>query len=230
MHNRARARLEAPVRPASPTGGPRVLLVDDHVIFRRGLRALLEEHGIDVVAEAPDGGTALGVARRVTPDVVVVDLNMPVLSGVDTIARLAHDMPAVRVLVITVSSSGDDIIDAILAGACGYLLKDDATDTIIEGVRAAAAGQSLISPRMAARLLERLRRHVTRPDHRTTHLTPREIEVLQLVTKGMDNTAIGSALSISPSTVRNHVSNILEKLEVENRIQAAVIAVQSGLV
>jgi DNA-binding NarL/FixJ family response regulator len=212
---------------------PRVLLVDDHDLFRTGLRTLLEEQGIDVVGEAETGTRALEQIRETAPEVVVMDLNMPGISGVEATRQIAMIAPLTRVLVLTISDQDSDIMDAILAGACGYLLKDASIDQLIAGINAAAAGESLVSPAIASRVLQRLRATSSSPRDAETirsELSDREIQVLKLIANGKDNAQIAGELHISPKTVKNHISNILMKLQIENRIQAAVYAVRSGLV
>jgi NarL family two-component system response regulator LiaR len=211
----------------------RVLLVDDHDLFRTGLRNLLEEQGVHVVGEASTGTEALRMIREVAPDVVVMDLNMPGISGVEAIRQISMIAPLTRVVVLTISDHEDDVMDAIVAGACGYVLKDVSIEQLIIGIRAAAKGESLISPAIATKVLQRVRatgssRHEA--ELIQSELSDREIQVLKLVANGKDNARIAADLHISPKTVKNHISNILMKLQIENRIQAAVYAVRSGLV
>jgi DNA-binding NarL/FixJ family response regulator len=208
----------------------RVVIVDDHDVFRRGLARLLADHDIDVVGQAADGWEALKAVGRLAPDVVVMDLNLPQMSGIDAISRMSVDAPATRVLVLTISADEIDVTKAILAGASGYLLKDASIDEIVAGVRAAAAGESLISSKVATTLLEQIRATTHAAAEHQAELSDREIEVMRLVAEGMDNATIASVLYISPQTVKNHISNILAKLQMENRIQAAVYAVRQGLV
>jgi DNA-binding NarL/FixJ family response regulator len=211
----------------------RVVVVDDHDLFRSGLRNLLEEQGVNVVGEAANGQTAIRLASDLAPDVVIMDLNMPGLTGVETTRKLAGIAPLTRVVVLTISADDDDVMDAVMAGACGYLLKDSSIQDLIVGIRAAAAGESLISPQIAGKLLQRLRSQSTSEDAAATiraELSNREIEVLKLIANGKDNAQIARDLFISPKTVKNHISNILMKLQIENRIQAAVYAVRSGIV
>jgi DNA-binding NarL/FixJ family response regulator len=211
----------------------RVVVVDDHDLFRTGLRNLLEEQGVNVVGEAANGQTAIRLASELAPDVVIMDLNMPGLTGVETTRKLAGVAPLARVVVLTISAEDDDVMDAVMAGACGYLLKDSSIQDLIVGIRAAAAGESLISPQIAGKLLQRLRSQSTNEDAAATiraELSHREIEVLKLIANGKDNAQIARDLFISPKTVKNHISNILMKLQIDNRIQAAVYAVRSGIV
>lgn len=207
------------------------MVVDDHELFRRGLVGILVERGIQVVAEASLGREAIALVTERDPDVILMDLNMPGMSGIEAIQRLTAIAPLKPVVVITVMADEDSLMDALLAGACGYVLKDQPIDQIVEAVRAAARGESLISPRVASRLVHRIRepRHAESAGH-DPKLTARELEVLQFVTRGIDNREIARSLFLSEHTVKNHVSNILLKLQVENRIQAAVRAVRGRLV
>jgi DNA-binding NarL/FixJ family response regulator len=162
-----------------------------------------------------------------------MDLNMPGMTGVETTRKLAGIAPLTRVVVLTISADDDDVMDAVMAGACGYLLKDSSIQELIVGIRAAAEGESLISPQIAAKVLRRLRAQSSSEDAAETiraELSDREIEVLKLIANGKDNAQIARELFISPKTVKNHISNILMKLQIDNRIQAAVYAVRSGIV
>ena len=212
---------------------PRVVLVDDHDLFRTGLVTLLTEQGVHVVGEAGTGEAALRVVREIAPDVVVMDLNMPGISGVEATREITAVAPRTRVVVLTISADDNDVVDAVMAGACGYLLKDSSIQQLIAGIRAAAAGESLISPQIAGKVLQLLRVQGTggeKAEVMTTTLSDRELDVLKLIAIGKDNADIARDLFISPKTVKNHISNILMKLQIENRIQAAVYAVRSGLV
>jgi DNA-binding NarL/FixJ family response regulator len=210
----------------------RVVIVDDHPVYRQGLAKLLVECDVDVVAQAGNGADAIRVVEEMAPDVVVMDLNMPGMSGVDVTRRLTERNPATRVLVVSVSAQEDDVTEAILAGASGYVLKDGPVEEVVAGIQAAAAGESLISPRIATMLLGRIRSdEPAEPDvPGKTSLSERELQVLQLVAEGKGNHEIGEALFIGQSTVRNHISSILMKLQVENRVQAAVRAVRDRIV
>jgi DNA-binding NarL/FixJ family response regulator len=223
----------ADARQETQTTSPRVLLVDDHDLFRTGLRNLLEEQGVQVVGECGNGTEALRLVREVAPDVVVMDLNMPGISGVEATRQISMIAPLTRVLVLTISDHDADVMDAILAGACGYLLKDASITELLSGINAASVGESLISPTIATKVLQRVR--ASSASHREaqliqSELSDREIEVLKLIANGKDNAMIAGELHISPKTVKNHISNILMKLQIENRIQAAVYAVRSGIV
>jgi DNA-binding NarL/FixJ family response regulator len=210
----------------------RVMLVDDHDLFRTGLRNLLEEQGLDIVAEASEGATALRRVRELAPDVVVMDLNMPGMNGIEATREIARLAPLTRVVVLTISDQDGDVMDAIVAGACGYLLKDSSIEDLMQGIRAASVGEALISPHIASKVLQRIRATGVQEDAALPQpeLSHRETEVLRLIANGKDNAEIARELHISPKTVKNHISNILMKLQIENRIQAAVYAVRRGLV
>jgi DNA-binding NarL/FixJ family response regulator len=211
----------------------RVLIVDDHDLFRTGLRNLLEEEGVLIVGEAGTGAEAVRIVRELAPDVVVMDLNMPGMGGVDATRHITEAAPLTRVVMLTISDEDSDVMDAILAGACGYLLKDASIQDLVTGIRAAARGESLISPHIAAKVLQRVRATSAQPEIAEiihAELSDREIEVLKLIANGKDNALIAAELHISPKTVKNHISNILMKLQIDNRIQAAVYAVRSGIV
>ncbi len=213
---------------------PRVLLVDDHDLFRTGLAKLLTEQGVHVIGEAPTGEAALRLVDELTPDVVIMDLNMPGLGGVDATREISASAPRTRVVVLTISEDDDDIVDAIMAGACGYLLKNSTVQELVAGISAAADGDSLISPQVGTKVLQQLRAQAGGVRRDTAapriELSERELDVLRLIAIGKDNAQIAQELFISPKTVKNHISNILMKLQIENRIQAAVYAVRSGIV
>jgi DNA-binding NarL/FixJ family response regulator len=185
-----------------------------------------------IVGEAPNGKVAAAMARELQPDVVVMDFSMPIMDGVEATRQIIAENPAARVFMLTISADETNVLDALLAGACGYELKDASAATLVHGVTAAAQGQSLISPAIAAHLVKRLREvNVVRPAaaEQTSDLTTREVEILRLVAEGKENSQIAHELFISPKTVKNHVANILDKLSIENRIQAAVFAVRVGI-
>ena len=210
-----------------------MLIVDDHDLFRTGLRNLLEEQGVVLVGEAATGADAVKLVRERNPDVVVMDLNMPGMGGIDATRQITATAPLTRVVMLTISEDDSDVMDAILAGACGYLLKDSSIQDLMTGIRAASRGESLISPNIAAKVLQRVRATSTQPEIASSiraELSDREIEVLKLIANGKDNAVIAAELHISPKTVKNHISNILMKLQIDNRIQAAVYAVRSGIV
>jgi DNA-binding NarL/FixJ family response regulator len=202
-------------------------------LFRTGLRNLLEDQGLEIVGEAANGMDAVRLVRDLAPDVVVMDLNMPAMSGVEATRHITSHSPLTRVIVLSISDQDSDVMDAIVAGACGYLLKDASIQEVVSGIRSAAVGGSLISPHIASKVLQKLR--ATSPDPHSAatiraELSDRELEVLKLIANGKDNAQIAKDLVISPKTVKNHISNILMKLQIENRIQAAVYAVRSGIV
>jgi len=208
----------------------RVVVIDDHELFRGGMVQLLEERGIKVLGEAGLAADGIRQVCDLNPDVVLMDLTMPGMSGIEATHRLSAVAPLVRVLVLTVAADQQSVTDALLAGACGYLVKDAPIDQIIEGIKAAARGESSISPRIASQLVQRLREPAElEPRLGGAELTPRELQVLELIARGVDNPGIARALYLSQHTVKNHVSSILVKLQVENRIQAAVRAVRGGL-
>lgn len=209
------------------------MLVDDQLLFRRGLRALLEEvTDFEIVGEASDGREAIGVARATRPDAILMDINMPVVNGVEATRAIKAEFPEVRVVALTVSDSDDDLFEAIKAGAQGYLLKDLRPEELFDMLRAVTRGETPISPAIAGKLLTEFRR---RPWHEPSEtagwdLTSRELEVLQLVAEGLGNAEIAARLFIVEGTVKNHLHNILEKLHLENRVQAAAYAIREGLV
>ncbi|MGI8730635.1 MAG: response regulator, partial [Solirubrobacteraceae bacterium] len=188
--------------------------------------------GLEVVADCSRGEEAVRRAAELRPDVVVMDVNMPGMSGIEATRAVLDASPASAVLMLTISDSEDDVLDAVLAGASGYLLKEATLEEIVSAIRATGAGQSSIAPRVASGLLARLRRHGERERNRTveSNLSARELHVLRLLVAGCDNGEIGARLHVSSGTVKYHVSGMLVKLGVENRIQAAVLAARSGLV
>src|SRR3954449_8178891 len=211
----------------------RVLIVDDHDLFRTGLRALVAESGFDA-AEAASGEAALRRVAELKPDVVVMDLNMPGMSGIEATRVLLEIVPEAAVLILTISNDDTRVIDAVRAGARGYLLKDAPLEEILAGIRAAAAGQTMIAPRIAGALFNHVRETEDAPPSEVSStapgLSPREQEVLELVGEGCDNAEIAQRLYLSQSTVKNHVSRLLEKLGAETRVQAAVYGIRRGLV
>jgi DNA-binding NarL/FixJ family response regulator len=209
----------------------RVVIADDHPFYRDGLSNSLNSTGIDDAAQAANGEAAIRAVQETAPDVVVMDLNMPGMSGLEATRQLTEVAPHTRVLVLSVSAQEEDVTEAILAGASGYVLKESPVEEVVAGIQAAAAGQALISPRIATLLLARLREQAQAQREVTTmQLSERELDVLGLLADGKANHEIAEALYISPSTVRNHVANILAKLHVDNRVQAAVRAVRGRIV
>jgi DNA-binding NarL/FixJ family response regulator len=212
-----------------------VFLVEDHRLFRQGLSELLaaNDPALRIVGSVSTAEEALEQIPDLLPDVVLMDLHLPAMTGTEAIRRLAVLCPPVRVLVISGSAQDRDVVDAVLAGARGYILKSAPVEEITTGIHAAAKGASLLSPVVAAQLLEHVRANAL-PLHvgvaPVGQLTPRELEVLRLMAQGMENAEIARDLVISTSTARNHVASILAKLQMHNRIQAAVYAVRHGVI
>jgi two-component system NarL family response regulator len=221
---------------ARPPSGDaiRVMICDDHALFRRGLIMVLEsEEGIEVVGEAENGEEAIARVEDLAPDVVLMDVRMPRISGIEATRAIAESVPAAKILMLTVSDEEDDLYEAIKAGATGYLLKEISIEEVATAIRAVVSGQSLISPSMASKLLTEFTSLSKRADERqsvpTPRLTDRELEVLKLVAEGMSNREIAGELYISENTVKNHVRNILEKLHLHSRMEAVVYAVREKL-
>jgi NarL family two-component system response regulator LiaR len=209
----------------------RVLVADDHTIVRKGICALLNtEPQIEVVGEAKDGAEAVELTRRFRPDIVLMDLVMPGMDGLEAIRCIAADQPAVRILVLTSFAGDDKVLAAIRSGALGYLLKDSGPEELVQAIRQVHCGQSSLHPTIARRLLHQLCRAPDKAGDRAEALTERETEVLKLVAQGRSNCEIADRLSISEATVRTHVSNILAKLDLSSRTQAALFALREGLV
>jgi two-component system NarL family response regulator len=226
---------EAPPTTASgPAPVIRVVICDDHALFRRGLRMVLEaEDGMAVVAEAGDGEASIRLVEEHQPDVVLMDVRMPVLSGIEATRVIRERVPAAKVLVLTVSDDEHDLYEAVKAGAAGYLLKEISIDEVAAAIRCVVSGQSLISPSMAAKLLTEFTNLARKAEERQSvpvpRLTERELEVLKLVAQGLSNREIAGELYISENTVKNHVRNILEKLHLHSRMEAVVYAVREKL-
>ena len=222
-----------PASEAGTTEATRVLIVDDEDLFRSGVAGLLREEGLDVVGEATDADEALRLVEDLAPEVVLMDIHMPGPTGVDATWKITANAPLTNVVILTMSAEESDVVDAIIAGACGYVLKDAPMSQLIDAIRAAAAGDALISPSIAMHLLRRLRGRdgsVATAGAAQMELTDREMEVLKLIASGQDNAQIARQLFLSPKTVKNQVTSILRKLQMENRIEAAVYAIRSGLV
>jgi two-component system, NarL family, response regulator LiaR len=203
-----------------------VLVVDDHAVVREGLRAFLElQDGIEVVGEAADGQEAVEASARLLPDVVLMDLVMPRLDGVSAMRALRERAPRSRVVVLTSFLDDDKLLPALRAGAAGYLLKNAQPEELVRGIRAANAGQALLDPSAAARLVDTL----AATEEPLERLTPREREVLVLIGRGFPNKRIAQELRLSEKTVKTHVGHVLAKLGVSDRTQAAVVAVRAGL-
>ena len=208
----------------------RVLIVDDHTVVRDGLSAMLErEEDITVVGEAENGVTGVEQADRLLPDVVLMDLRMPELDGVGAMRRIREDHPEINFLVLTTFDTDEYIYDAIEAGAKGFLLKDASREDLFKAVRAVARGESLIEPGIAARVLNRFAQ-LTRESAPQELLSERERQVLDLLAKGSANKEIAASLSLSESTIKTHVANIFQKLEVNDRTSAVTQALQRGII
>jgi DNA-binding NarL/FixJ family response regulator len=203
----------------------RVLLVDDHPVVRAGLAGMLAaDEGIAVVGEAGDGEAALRLAAELDPDVVLMDLRLPGLDGVEATARLHARHPRTRVVVLTTYSTDNDILRAVEAGAAGYLLKDVTASALAAAVRAAARGETVLAAPVATRLMTELRRGASE------RLTPRESDVLRLVAEGLSNAEIGARLYISEPTVKSHLQRVFSKLGVDDRTRAVTVAITRGLI
>jgi DNA-binding NarL/FixJ family response regulator len=213
----------------------RVLVADDHELMRDGLRAMLDaQQDMEVVGEAEDGVRAVDEAIRLRPDVVIMDIRMPRLDGIEATKRLAaHGERGPRVLVLTTFDLDEYVYEALRAGAGGFMLKDTPPSQLAEAVRTVAGGEALLAPAVTKRLIER---YVSSPPsdtvkrERFAELTDRELEVLQLLTRGLSNGEIGEQLFLSEATVKTHVTRVLSKLGVRDRVQAVVLAYESGLV
>jgi len=215
----------------------RVVVADDQALVRAGFRMILEANGIEVVAEAADGAEAVEAARRLRPDVVLMDIRMPGMDGIEATRRLAAEDgaggPPVRVLVLTTFDLDDHVYDALQAGASGFLLKDVSREELVAAVRVVAAGEALLAPSVTRRLLAEFARQ--RPAARPTPaaleaLTPREQDVLRLLARGLSNAEIAAQLVVGEATVKSHVAHVLMKLDLRDRIQAVIVAYEMGLV
>jgi NarL family two-component system response regulator LiaR len=217
---------EAPPADGGGTVPIRILIVDDHSVVRQGLRMFLAlDPELEVVGEAGDGAAAVRMTRQLKPDVVLMDLLMPEMDGIAATAAIRHELPDTEVLALTSVLEDGSVVGAVRAGAIGYLLKDTQADELCRAIRAAAAGQVQLSPQAAARLMREMR-----SPESPEPLTEREKEILRLLARGKANKEVAQALQIGEKTVKTHVSNILAKLGVQSRTQAALYAVRIGLV
>jgi len=234
-------------RSAGPGAGPgrtgglepiRTLIVDDHALFRRGLEMVLEaEPDIELVGQASDGEEAVEKAGESLPEVILMDIRRPRTSGIEACRALKELVPSTKIVMLTISDEEEDLFEAIRAGASGYLLKDIPLDEVADTVRAVNGGQSLINPSMAGKLLTEFATLARRDDDDSRpqqvpapKLTDREMQVLKLVARGMNNRDIAKELFISENTVKNHVRNILEKLQIHSRMEAVMVAVREKLI
>ncbi len=224
-------RDQSAQQPSNPVSDSiRVLIADDHNVVRSGLHALLDsEEGIEVVGEAADGQEAILKARALNPDVILLDLVMPRKSGIEAIQEIKQENAEARILVLTSFSDDDKVFAAIKAGALGYLLKDSSAQELLQAVRDVYHGESSLHPVIARKLIRELNRPATNMPPSAEPLTEREVEVLVFVARGYSNQGIADVLVIGERTVRTHVSNILSKLHLANRTQAALYALKEGL-
>lgn len=208
----------------------RVLLVDDHTLFRSGLKALLQRQGdFEIVGEAGDGLEGVKLAEQLKPDAVLLDLDMPVMHGRDALAQILSSQPELAVLMLTVSEDGEDLAECMRLGARGYLLKNIHADFLLGSIRRAVEGDSVLSPEMTAKLVQRLRAPApAQQPSEYESLTPRERETLAWLAQGASNKQIARTMDVAESTVKVHVQNILRKLNLHSRVQAAVYAVENG--
>lgn len=212
------------------SGKLKVLLIDDHKLFRSGVKALLaRQTDIEVVGEAADGLDGVKLARQLKPDIVLLDLDMPGVSGREAVRTLAGELPQTRVLMLTVSEDAEDLLDTLRAGAAGYLLKNIDTEYFVDAIRRAAAGESVVSPQMTGKLVAGLKRPAVASSPDKDRLTAREREILVALARGAGNKEIAREFELAESTVKIHVQNILRKLNLTSRVQAAVYAVEHGI-
>ena len=203
-------------------GGCRVVVVDDHELFRHGITEMLEEHGVRVVASAATAEEALELVARLEPDVVLMDLGLPGMPGIEAIRRLATTHPDIPVVVLSALVEEDELMGAILAGASGYVLKSAAIEEVLASLHAASEGDAVVAPELAGKLLGRIRRVRAGAPDPAEALSERELQVLDLMSEGFNNADIAARLFISQNTVKNHVASILDKLDASNRVQAVV--------
>ncbi|MBN1318910.1 MAG: response regulator transcription factor [Anaerolineales bacterium] len=212
----------------------RIMLADDHALFRRGVAAVLALlPDVELVGEANDGLEAIKLARKTKPDLILMDLNMPGVDGLGALKQIKEEMPKVNIIVLTVSDEDADLFEAIKAGAQGYLIKNVRQEQLLEAIETVTRGEAFLSSATTARILKQFREPARiEPKNLNTseELTGREMQVLELVVEGLSNNQIGEVLSITGRTVKNHVSNILSKLHLQNRVQAVAYAVREGLV
>ncbi|MBP9713081.1 MAG: response regulator transcription factor [Sterolibacterium sp.] len=211
----------------------RILLIDDHTLFRSGIKALLQRQpGFDVVGEAGDALEGVKRAKTLQPDVVLLDIHMPGITGREAVSLVADEAPDARILMLTVSEDVEDLLQALRAGAHGYLLKNIETDFLVNAIRSAVDGDSVMSPQMTSKLMKSVSTPQTAPaavPADKDRLSPREREILGFLARGASNKEIARSLELAESTVKIHVQNILKKLNLLSRVQAAVYAVEHGL-
>ncbi len=210
----------------------RTLVVDDQELVRAGFRMILERGGLEVAGEAADGAAAVSLTRSLEPDVVLMDIRMPVMDGIEATRQVVQRNPGTKVVVLTTFDLDEYVLDAVRAGASGFLLKDIPPADLVHAVRVVARGDALLAPSLTRRLLERFAATPRRPPEASLleRLTPREQEVVRLVASGLSNAEIGATLFLSEATVKTYVSRLLAKLDVRDRVQLTVLAYESGLV
>jgi len=214
-----------------PDHAVRLLLADDHRMLRESLRRSMEDNGFDVVGEAPDGAEAVRLAEELRPDVILMDVTMPVLDGVEATRQVRDRVPGTQVVILTMHADREVLVDAIRAGAAGYLVKDCSTEEVVDTVRKAATGETALSPELAASMLGEVRELVRREEAGAEPIiSKREEEVLQLIADGLSTTEVAAKLFISVKTVKNHLASIYQKLDTRDRTQAVLQAVRMGIV
>jgi len=208
----------------------RLMLADDHRMLREGLSRSMSEHGFDVVGEARDGLEAVNMAYALTPDVVLMDVSMPEMDGVEACRQVRLAVPGTKVVMLTMHADQDVLANAIRAGACGYLVKDCSTEEIAGAVRMASNGDTALSPQLAASMLDEVRKLDMAPTREDRVVTKREEEVLQLIADGGSTSEVAEQMYISQKTVKNHLASIYQKLDARDRTQAVLQAVRMGIV
>ena len=208
----------------------RLMLADDHRMLREGLSRSMSEHGFDVVGEARDGVEAVNMAYSLTPDVILMDVSMPEMDGVEACRQVRTAVPGTKVVMLTMHADQDVLANAIRAGACGYLVKDCSTEEIADAVRMASQGDTALSPQLAASMLDEVRKLDQIPSREERVVTKREEEVLQLIADGCSTSEVADGMFISQKTVKNHLASIYQKLDARDRTQAVLQAVRMGIV
>ncbi|NIS31730.1 MAG: response regulator transcription factor [Actinobacteria bacterium] len=206
------------------------MLADDHRMLREGLSRSMSEHGFDVVGEARDGVEAVNMAYSLTPDVILMDVSMPEMDGVEACRQVRTSVPGTKVVMLTMHADQDVLANAIRAGACGYLVKDCSTEEIADAVRMASNGDTALSPQLAASMLDEVRKLDQAPSREERVVTKREEEVLQLIADGCSTSEVAEGMFISQKTVKNHLASIYQKLDARDRTQAVLQAVRMGIV
>jgi DNA-binding NarL/FixJ family response regulator len=208
----------------------RLMLADDHRMLREGLSRSMSEHGFDVVGEARDGAEAVNMAQRLTPDVILMDVSMPEMDGVEACRQVRAAVPQTKVVMLTMHADQEVLANAIRAGACGYLVKDCSTEEIAGAVRTVFSGEVALSPQLAASMLDEVRKLAIVPTREDRVVTKREEEVLQLIADGCSTSEVADQMYISQKTVKNHLASIYQKLDARDRTQAILRAVRMGIV